>query len=85
MGNITGVNMDLLQVFVPRFLHERFLYDYLEDVKLLFRLNQVMRRVGLPRLEDSFLTLLPDLRKSIAENASGLLDRQDVLVAGKQN
>jgi hypothetical protein len=39
-----------LSLFIPMFSRERFLFDYADDGKLLFRLNQVMRRVGLPQL-----------------------------------
>ncbi len=37
---------DMIQLFC----RERFLYDYLDDAKLLTRLNRVMRRVRLPEL-----------------------------------
>ena len=33
---------------IPLFCTERFLYDYLDDAKLLARLNRVMGRVKLP-------------------------------------
>ncbi|MBM80957.1 MAG: hypothetical protein CMJ78_10240 [Planctomycetaceae bacterium] len=36
--------------FVDIFRREKFLYDYLDSNRLLFRLNQVMRRVKLPLL-----------------------------------
>jgi hypothetical protein len=39
-----------LGTFIGLFSRERFLSDYQDDAKLLFRLNQVMRRVGLPLL-----------------------------------
>ncbi len=72
---MTGRSVELMKVFVPRFLHERFLYDYLDDAKLLYRLNQVMRRVGLPVLPDDFVSLLPTARAQIAASAGDLLDR----------
>ncbi len=72
---MTGQSVELLAVFIPRFLHERFLYEYLDDAKLLYRLNQVMRRVGLPLLPDDFVSLLPAARAEIAASASDLLDR----------
>ena len=37
-----------LERMIPLFCAERFLYDYLDDAKLLSRLNRVMRRVKLP-------------------------------------
>ena len=39
-----------LGAFIRLFSRERFLSDYADDGKLLFRTNQVMRRVGLPLL-----------------------------------
>jgi hypothetical protein len=40
------------------------LYDYLEDAKLLARLNRMMRRVQLQPLPDEFLTILPAARRA---------------------
>ena len=48
-----------LEVFLPLFSAERFLYDYAEDDKLLGRLNRVLKRVGLPPLPESFRDFLP--------------------------
>ena len=47
----------------PPLYSERFLYDYLDDGKLLTRLNDVMRRVGLPQLPLSLVALIPSLRR----------------------
>ena len=44
---------------IPRFIAERFLYDYLDDGKLLTRLNHVMRRVGLPQLPPRWSNCFP--------------------------
>lgn len=62
--------------FVGLFSQERFLWDYAEDGKLLFRLNQVMRRVGLPCLSPAFASLLPDMRAMVDRRAEELLTRQ---------
>ena len=56
---------DRLAVLLPRFLIERFLYDYLDDGKLLTRLNAVMRRVGLPQLPNEVANLFPECRQSV--------------------
>ena len=66
---------DGLQVaaLIPRFIAERFLYDYLDDGKLLTRLNHVMRRVGLPQLPPSIVTLFPAMRKRVRERMAELL------------
>jgi hypothetical protein len=64
-----------LATFVGMFSRERFLFDYLDDGKLLFRLNQVMRRVGLPFLPASFANLLAELRPRIRERQPDLLTK----------
>jgi hypothetical protein len=60
---------------IPRFLAERFLYDYLDDGKLLTRLNHVMRRVGLPQLPGDLAELFPAMRKSVTSRIDDLLAR----------
>ncbi|HVX12504.1 MAG TPA: hypothetical protein VHC22_15090 [Pirellulales bacterium] len=59
--------------FIPLFLRERFLWDYLDDGKLCYRLNQVMRRVGLPLLPPTFGDLIPAMRESVGERCDDLL------------
>jgi hypothetical protein len=59
--------------FIPLFSRERFLSDYADDAKLLFRLNQVMRRVGLPVLPADVLELLDEARDKVARRKNDLL------------
>lgn len=47
-----------LAPLIPRFVEERFLFDYLDERKMLFRLNQVMRRVKLPLLPEEIADVL---------------------------
>jgi hypothetical protein len=68
-----------LAQWVGRFSSERFLWDYLEDEKLLFRLNQVMRRVGLPALPDAFQEVFPQARLDVRARRDELLTRPEVL------
>mgnify|MGYP007059388219 CR=1 FL=1 len=56
------------------FCQVRFLYDYLDDGKLCYRVNQVMRRVGLPELPASFVELISPMRSAVANRADELLD-----------
>ena len=80
----TGVNRiaskttEDIVLFLPRFLNERFLYDYPEDGKLWIRLNQVMRRVGLPLLAENVQSLFPAFRSEVASRAEELLARPNV-------
>jgi hypothetical protein len=62
-----------LQNFIPLFVRERFLADYLDASRLLFRLNQIMRRVKLNPLPASFETTLEPAREIVRGHAAGLL------------
>jgi hypothetical protein len=65
--------VDRVVWLVPRFLAERFLYDYLDDGKLLTRLNHVLRRVGLPLLPPDIALLLPAMRERVRQRRMELL------------
>jgi hypothetical protein len=58
---------------IPLFARERFLSDYRDDVKLLFRLNQVMRRVRLPALPERLIEFLPEARREVDARRQELL------------
>ncbi|MHB0958402.1 MAG: hypothetical protein ACYC6N_02830 [Pirellulaceae bacterium] len=62
-----------LPEMIRLFCRERFLYDYLDNAKLLTRLNRVMGRVKLPPLPPSFLAFLPDARRQVSERRDALL------------
>lgn len=55
-----------LAPWISEFRRLRMLWDYLEDQPLYNRLNQVLHRVGLPRLPEGFLGLLPEARHTVA-------------------
>jgi hypothetical protein len=59
--------------FVEVFSREQFLWDYLDDGKLMYRLNQVMRRVRLPELPAKFAELLPEFRALVTARQHDLL------------
>jgi hypothetical protein len=62
-----------LSTFIGLFSRERFLSDYADDGKLLFRLNQVMRRVRLPLLPAAIRPLLSVAREKVARRKDELL------------
>jgi hypothetical protein len=64
---------DRLALLVPLFCRERFLWDYLDDGKLLGRLNQVMRRVRLPLLPEALIDLFPSAREVVQARREELL------------
>jgi len=55
------------------FRGRRILWDYLEDGKLLVRLSQVMRRVGLAELPGDFGAILPEARRLVSRRKTELL------------
>jgi hypothetical protein len=63
-----------LAIFVELFHRERILWDYLEDGKLMVRLNQIMRRVQLELLPGDFAVVLPAARQLVTERRSALLE-----------
>jgi hypothetical protein len=73
VGRMTGRPVAALATWIDRFLEERFLFDYTDDAKLLVRLGQVMRRVGLPPLTETLLAFLPDARRRVGLWADRLL------------
>jgi hypothetical protein len=82
VSTITGHDVQALSVLIPRFSAERFLCDYLDDGKLLTRLNHVMRRVGLPVLPESLVELFPSARSDIRARRIELLAGEAEYVSG---
>jgi hypothetical protein len=69
---MTGADAAPLASIIERFIAMRFLYDYADDQSLTFRLNQVMRRVGLNELPSAFGDVLPGARQLVAANRLAL-------------
>jgi len=62
-----------LATFIELFVQEEFLWDYLEDERLLYRLNQVMRRIRLKPLPEEFRTVLQSGREIVQTRCRELL------------
>jgi hypothetical protein len=77
---ITGKPTDKIALTMKRFAETRFLYDYAADDSLLFRLNQVMRRVGLAQLDDAVQDWLPWARAQVLANHERLLNESYSMV-----
>lgn len=73
VNRIATRSVDLLAVIIPRWIHERFLYDYPHDARLLYRVNRVLQRVKLEELPDDFTELLSDMRRDVYDRADELL------------
>jgi hypothetical protein len=74
VNRIANRPTERLAWMISRFCEERILWDYLEDDKLLGRLNQVMRRATLSALPDDFQELFPEARRKVAERRAELLE-----------
>lgn len=74
VNRMAARSTDRLAPLLPRFLSERFLYDYADDGKLLHRLNQVMRRVQLPALPESLMGFFPEARELVQQRHTQLLN-----------
>jgi hypothetical protein len=66
-----------LATFIELFHREQFLRDYLDDERMLYRLNKVMRRVNLPHLPVDLLPVLRDGRSLLRNHQSSLLPADD--------
>lgn len=62
-----------LEQFLPLFCREQFLRDYADSTRLLYRLNQVLRRVGLPVLAPEIASVLDESRVIVAARQHDLL------------
>ena len=54
-----------LAAMISGFRQDQILWDYLEDAKLLVRLNQVLHRVKFAQLPDAFADFLPGARRLV--------------------
>jgi hypothetical protein len=73
VNQMTRNATDRLHEFIPLFARERFLADYLDSRRLLGRLNQIMRRVGLNSLPATLEGPLDEARRIVHRHAAGLL------------
>jgi hypothetical protein len=77
VNSLATKQTDVLARFLPRFQTENFLADYKHDERLLYRLNQVMKRAKLPSLPDTFLGLLPTARREVRARLPQLLPSRE--------
>lgn len=77
VSEMSGQDASNLETLIPKFIETRFLEDYQDDQRLCYRLNQVMRRVGLSELPDVFQELLPAARADVKARQAELLSKQE--------
>ncbi len=73
VNRLASRETDQLAAFIHQFQSAKILYDYGDDSRLLARLNQVLRRVTLPQLDDQSLAVLRDSRSIVRLHAHELL------------
>ena len=73
INRMAGIPTDRIESFMPRFLKEAYLYDYVDDLKTRYRLNRVLRAVKLAELPESFLEWLPTARERVYKLAPQML------------
>lgn len=61
--------------FMDRYLTERFLEDYLDDERLLYRLNRILHRVQMTPLPGAALTAIARARDRVRSEKDALLQR----------
>lgn len=83
VSQMTGRAVSSLAWFCERFSASRFLFDYLEDSKLLYRLNQVVRRIKLRPLPESTTTVIAAGRSIVERHLPDLLPA-DLFPASQQ-
>ena len=77
VNEITGKPTDALADTIRRFTKTRFLYDYSNENRLLMRLNQVMRRVGLSELPESILPWIREAAELVESRRERFLTPPD--------
>ena len=67
-----------LAVLIPKFVTERFLYDYERDDLLVMRLNQVLKRIRLNQIPDDVLPFVAEARVEVNDRAEELLVAEEL-------
>jgi hypothetical protein len=73
VSRFTEEPVDRLIAFIPLFQSERILPDYADPERLRYRLNQVLKRVTLPPLDERVIPVLLWARELVTEQADALL------------
>lgn len=72
---------DAIIPFLSRYRTEQFLRDYVDDARLLYRLNRVLHRVRLPGLPDEAAAVVAHGRELVRDRLPELLN-PEILAAG---
>lgn len=73
---------DKLAPEIERVLKNRYLFDYTDDSKMLYRINRVMKRIGLELIDDRILDWMKGARSRVYDRVPDLLDRYAIELEG---
>ena len=73
VNRMSPTQTERIAPLIPLFRREQFLRDYLDTKRLLYRLNQVMRRIKLKPLPDEVEETLVAGREVVRQHAHELL------------
>lgn len=73
INRISSRSTSRLVEFLARFIRERFLYDYLRDAGVVYRLNRILSALGLAALPAPYERWVGSVRESVRERLDVLL------------
>ena len=73
VNRFTTKPIDKFAWYIEKFLEVRYIFDYLNDQQMIFRVNYVLKRVKLDALDDKIMPWLPTAREHVYDHASELL------------
>ncbi|QEG21935.1 hypothetical protein [Mariniblastus fucicola] len=66
---------DKLAPAIRGVIKERYLFDYTDDSKTLYRINRVLTRIGLEKIDDRILEWMKNARTRVYDRVPDLLDQ----------
>lgn len=66
---------DRLASAIQFVIKEKYLFDYAENDKTLYRINRVLKRIGLEEIDDRVLPWMETARERVYDRATELLDQ----------
>ncbi len=66
---------DKLAKAIRSVIKERYLFDYVDDDRTLYRINRVLTRIGLDKIDDDILPWMQDARQRVYDDVPKLLDQ----------
>jgi len=73
---------DKLADAIHRVLKDRYLFDYTDNSKTLYRINRVLTKIGLEPIDDRILDWMQDARIRVYDRVPDLLDQYAIEIKG---